>query len=99
MFVIVRIAGNLKALYSPVKLKSNILSKSYGSHSWRVMGLSFMQNKDELDRHYQSSRVYICCPEGAAGNGEVAFVPVGHTFRTGRWPHRPSCTIDTPQAA
>ena len=40
-----------------IKPKSNTISKSYGSHSWRVMVLSFMQNRDEFDEHYHQRSI------------------------------------------
>ena len=40
-----------------IKSKSNTTSKSYGSHSWRVMVLLFMQSRDEFYKHYRQRSI------------------------------------------
>ena len=61
-----------------IKSKSNTTSKSYGSHSWRVMVLLFMQSKDEFYKHYRQRSIVSLCllPQRSGVEGAVAFVPV-----------------------
>ena len=55
-----------------IKPKSNTISKSYGSHSWRVMVPLFMQSKDEFYKHYHQRSIVesvFAAPKERCGRG------------------------------